>query len=105
MLQNETHWLDKRQFDTYNKNMIIRRKPPEHICGKCGYYIAFYIKKETCFERLKDGYCNQCEKIKEGNETCGQWKTRYERDSSKWKCTPIFKELIFHLTAIKTLIK
>lgn len=85
--------------------MIIRRKPPEHICDKCQFYNAFYIKKDTCFEKLKDGYCEAYDKIKEGNETCGQWKTQYIRECDKWNSRPIIRDLIFHLTAIKTLIK
>lgn len=85
--------------------MIIRKRPPEHICRNCIFYKAFYIKKATCFEKLKDGYCRACDKVKDGSGTCGRWKAQRNRESSKWTCGPVFGELVFHLTAIKQLVR
>lgn len=85
--------------------MIIRKRPPEHICRNCNFYKAFYIKKDTCFEKLKDGYCKVCDKIKDGCGTCERWKAQRNRESSKWMCRKVFSEVVFHLTAIKQLVR
>lgn len=50
-----------------------------HRCNRCGNYTAFYIMKDSCFEKVNCGLCRKCNQIKDRFETCDKWKS-----TSRW---------------------
>ncbi len=81
-------------------------KQPEHKCNICSHYKPFYIKKETCFEKTRNGYCDKCEQIKDHFETCDCWNGKSCRWlSRKWTTERVLKELMFHLMAIRKILQ
>ena len=82
------------------------KKQPEHKCNLCRFYEPFYVKKETCFEKLKDGYCRKCEQTKDHFDGCGQWEYRPRWRSGRKRTTErALNDIMFHLMAIREIIR
>lgn len=82
------------------------KKQPEHKCNICWYYTPFYVKKETCFEKLKDGYCRKCEQSKNHFDGCGQWKYGpHRRMGSKRIIERVLRDMLEHLAAISQILQ
>ncbi|MDE7440005.1 MAG: hypothetical protein K2N23_05825 [Clostridia bacterium] len=78
----------------------------KHRCNICKFYDPFYIKKETCFEKLKDGYCNMCKQLKNHKETCEQWINKSYWLLSRKKTTErVLKDILFHLMAVAQILR
>ncbi len=50
------------------------------LCGRCGNYDAFYRKCYSCFQKLKMGYCFQCQQVvTKDKEGCEKWRSNFKR--------------------------
>lgn len=82
------------------------KKQPEHKCNVCRFYDPFYIKKDTCFEKLKDGYCRNCKEIKNRFDGCEEWEIKpYWYFRRKLTTERVLKDILFHLMAIREIIR
>lgn len=81
-------------------------KEIKHRCSVCSFYESFYFKKDTRFDKAKDGYCGMCKQIKDRNETCDSWVYKSRRlFGRKWTTERVLKEIMFHLIAISQILQ
>ncbi len=83
-----------------------KQKQPIHRCSVCRYYTPFYIKKDTCFERINNGYCKECCQIEDHNNTCDKWESKpYWYYSRKYTTERVLRDLTAHLMAISKILQ
>ncbi len=75
-------------------------------CVYCGHYEGYYTKGLHRFERAKQGFCKQHEKIVENGNTCECWETNRRRFYFRKRViSRALYEMLMDISAIRQIIQ
>lgn len=75
-------------------------------CVYCGHYEGYYTKGWHRFERAKQGFCKQHEKIVENGNTCECWETNRRRFYFRKRViSRALYEMLMDISAIRQIIQ
>ena len=75
-------------------------------CVYCGYYEGYYTKGLHCFERAKQGFCKQHEKLVNNGDTCECWETSRRRFYFRKRViSRCLNEILMDISAIRQIIQ
>lgn len=78
----------------------------KHRCNICGNFKAFYIMKDSCFEKTGCGLCTKSNQIKDHYETCEQWRFKARRRYGVMRTTMrALHEMTVQLGAISQILQ
>ena len=75
-------------------------------CVYCGHYEGYYTKKLHRFERAKQGFCKQHDKLVNNGDTCECWKSNSRRFYFRKRAiSRALYEMLMDLSAIRQIIQ
>ncbi|HIY78575.1 MAG TPA: hypothetical protein H9728_05980 [Candidatus Borkfalkia excrementavium] len=75
-------------------------------CVYCGHYEGYYTKGLHCFERTKQGFCEQHNKVVNNGDTCDCWETnRHRFYFRKRVISRALYEMLMDISAIRQIIQ
>ncbi len=75
-------------------------------CVYCEHYEGYYTKGLHCFERTKQGFCKQHNKVVNNGDTCECWETnRHRFYFRKRVISRALYEMLMDISAIRQIIQ